>query len=103
MLSMSKKQKRGPLGESNPGPPAPEAGIMPLDQADVTCGRKKHIYIHVNYKVCSSVFVISSKEKILANLRDNVNIYSYTVLLSGIHICVVCDVVAVSLIESAVL
>jgi hypothetical protein len=26
--------QKGPLRESNPGPPAPEAGIMPLDQAD---------------------------------------------------------------------
>ena len=26
-------QKEGPLRESNPGPPAPEAGIIPLDQA----------------------------------------------------------------------
>ena len=25
-------QKYGPLRELNPGPPAPEAGIMPLDQ-----------------------------------------------------------------------
>ncbi len=24
----------GPIRESNPGPPAPEAGIMPLDQLD---------------------------------------------------------------------
>jgi hypothetical protein len=33
---MNRQAKIGPLGESNPGPPAPEAGIMPLDQADVT-------------------------------------------------------------------
>ena len=26
----------GPLRASNPGPPAPEAGIIPLDQADTT-------------------------------------------------------------------
>ena len=25
----------GPIRESNPGPPAPKAGIMPLDQSDV--------------------------------------------------------------------
>ena len=28
------KQKGGPIRESNPGPPAPKAGIMPLDQSD---------------------------------------------------------------------
>jgi ESSS subunit of NADH:ubiquinone oxidoreductase (complex I) len=33
-LQFSQKQN-GPLRESNPGPPAPEAGIMPLDQVDV--------------------------------------------------------------------
>ena len=27
-------KKKGPLRESNSGPPAPEAGIMPLDQVD---------------------------------------------------------------------
>jgi hypothetical protein len=27
---------KGPIRESNPGPPAPEAGIMPLDQLDFT-------------------------------------------------------------------
>ena len=26
-------KKGGPHGDSNPGPPAPEAGIIPLDQA----------------------------------------------------------------------
>ena len=29
-------QQKGPIRESNPGPPAPKAGIMPLDQSDVT-------------------------------------------------------------------
>ena len=28
----TKDAKYGPLRELNPGPPAPEAGIMPLDQ-----------------------------------------------------------------------
>jgi hypothetical protein len=27
-------EKQGPLRGLNPGPPAPEAGIIPLDQAD---------------------------------------------------------------------
>jgi hypothetical protein len=27
---------KGPIRESNPGPPAPEAGIIPLDQLDAT-------------------------------------------------------------------
>lgn len=31
----------GPLRELNPGPPAPEAGIIPLDQADTFSSRKK--------------------------------------------------------------
>lgn len=31
-LISQKMQKYGPLRELNPGPPAPEAGIMPLDQ-----------------------------------------------------------------------
>ena len=31
-LHSQKMQKYGPLRELNPGPPAPEAGIMPLDQ-----------------------------------------------------------------------
>jgi hypothetical protein len=26
--------QNGPIRESNPGPPAPKAGIMPLDQSD---------------------------------------------------------------------
>lgn len=30
----STKSLSGPIRESNPGPPAPEAGIMPLDQLD---------------------------------------------------------------------
>jgi hypothetical protein len=29
-----KQKKWGPLRESNPGPPVPETGIIPLDQAD---------------------------------------------------------------------
>ena len=32
-IDWRQEQKRGPLRESNPGPPAPEAGIIPLDQA----------------------------------------------------------------------
>ena len=28
------KELRGPFRDSNPGPPAPEAGIIPLDQMD---------------------------------------------------------------------
>jgi hypothetical protein len=31
---MKKSKKKGPLRESNPGPPAPKAGIIPLDQVD---------------------------------------------------------------------
>ena len=27
-------KRKGPFRESNPGPPAPEAGIIPLDQTD---------------------------------------------------------------------
>ena len=27
-------EAKGPIRESNPGPPAPKAGIMPLDQSD---------------------------------------------------------------------
>ena len=30
------KKKKGPLGESNPRPPPPEGGIIPLDQAAIT-------------------------------------------------------------------
>jgi len=33
---VAKKQTVGPLGESNPRPPPPEGGIIPLDQADNT-------------------------------------------------------------------
>jgi hypothetical protein len=32
----SSLQKIGPFRESNPGPPAPKAGIMPLDQTDLS-------------------------------------------------------------------
>ena len=28
--------KKGRIRDSNPGPPAPKAGIMPLDQSDLT-------------------------------------------------------------------
>ena len=31
-------KKYGPLRELNPGPPAPEAGIMPLDQVATVIG-----------------------------------------------------------------
>ena len=31
-------KKSGPLRELNPGPPAPEAGIMPLDQVATVIG-----------------------------------------------------------------
>ena len=37
-----KRQKEsGPLRESNPGPPAPKAGIIPLNQVDSTHRAKK--------------------------------------------------------------
>ena len=43
----SPKSQKGPLGESNPGPPAPEAGIMPLDQAD-TSSRESANFAYTN-------------------------------------------------------
>ena len=33
--SFANKLQKGRLRESNPGPPAPEAGIIPLDQGDL--------------------------------------------------------------------
>ena len=35
---LSECKKFGPLRELNPGPPAPEAGIMPLDQVATVIG-----------------------------------------------------------------
>jgi hypothetical protein len=34
MIGRTKTKEKGPIRESNPGPPAPKAGIMPLDQSD---------------------------------------------------------------------
>ena len=34
VVPYNQKEKAGPIRKSNPGPPAPEAGIMPLDQLD---------------------------------------------------------------------
>ena len=45
----SPKSQKGPLGESNPGPPAPEAGIMPLDQAD-TSSREGANFAYTNVR-----------------------------------------------------
>ena len=35
--SIMHKKIKGPFRGSNPGPPAPEAGIIPLDQTDSCC------------------------------------------------------------------
>ena len=40
----------GPLRELNPGPPAPEAGIMPLDQVATVIGLVIQVpYVHSIY------------------------------------------------------
>ena len=36
LIESKNKKKAGPLGESNPRPPPPEGGIIPLDQAAIT-------------------------------------------------------------------
>jgi hypothetical protein len=50
---MDKKTKRqikgGPIRESNPGPPAPKAGIMPLDQSDSYCLLQLHEILYNTY------------------------------------------------------
>ena len=42
--SFANKIQKGRLRESNPGPPAPEAGIIPLDQGDDIALVHKHIF-----------------------------------------------------------
>ncbi len=51
--SEREQNKKGPIRESNPGPPAPKAGIMPLDQSDVAhrCIRKNYILSHYGFSV----------------------------------------------------
>ena len=46
------KQNNGLVRESNPGPPAPKAGIMPLDQQASTNTANYVQCITVAYAVC---------------------------------------------------
>lgn len=56
-------KKYGPLRELNPGPPAPEAGIMPLDQVATVTGipidppyegpTGKHLFYGTKFKYSS--------------------------------------------------
>ena len=41
--------KGGPIRESNPGPPAPKAGIMPLDQSDSFCFLHRFEILYIKY------------------------------------------------------
>jgi hypothetical protein len=52
-------KRMGPLRESNPGPPAPKAGIMPLDQADCMRWEEKYNYSpKLDTPVCVFLFVV---------------------------------------------
>jgi hypothetical protein len=56
---MKQKQKlKGPLRESNSGPPAPEAGIMPLDQVDSSY----FFLVRILLIACNLLFAESSRK-----------------------------------------
>ena len=51
-VKSSKTAPKGRFGGLNPGPPAPKAGIIPLDQTDVTFTTQTAIH---EYSLCSHI------------------------------------------------
>ena len=49
---MCKKTHTGPFRESNPGPPAPKAGIIPLDQTDAVVAYVEVVANEESYNGC---------------------------------------------------
>ncbi len=73
-LPCQPKKRNGPLRESNPGPPAPKAGIIPLDQADAIFATIK-LYIKL-YTI--KLFIKLSRIKLyikLYSIKLYINLY----------------------------
>ena len=70
ICTCSKKATVGPLGESNPRPPPPEGGIIPLDQADNT-----KFLTHFNiYIIYSKLFCVLFLFEEVNHVLDVINV-----------------------------